>query len=75
MDLLKVRIGLFTLVCKEYYWYDFSFGCMLPVANGYGLSYKLKNKKNVALAYVGDGATSEGDFHEALNLLQFGIFL
>ena len=41
---------------------------MLPVANGYGLSYKLKNKKNVALAYIGDGATSEGDFHEALNL-------
>ncbi|MAV58766.1 MAG: dehydrogenase [Candidatus Marinimicrobia bacterium] len=41
---------------------------MLPVANGYGLSYKLKNKKHVALAYIGDGATSEGDFHEALNL-------
>ena len=41
---------------------------MLPVAVGYGLSYKLNSKKNVALAFVGDGATSEGDFHEALNL-------
>ena len=41
---------------------------MLPVANGYGLSYTLKKEKQVALAFVGDGATSEGDFHEALNL-------
>ena len=41
---------------------------MLPVANGYGYSYKLLNSKQVALAFIGDGATSEGDFHEALNL-------
>jgi pyruvate dehydrogenase E1 component alpha subunit len=27
----------------------------------------MKNTKNVAIAYFGDGATSEGDFHEALN--------
>jgi len=43
-------------------------GAMLPVGVGYALSYKLSNKKNVALAFIGDGATSEGDFHEALNL-------
>ncbi len=41
---------------------------MLPVANGYGLAYQLKNTKRIALAFIGDGATSEGDFHEALNL-------
>ena len=41
---------------------------MLPVANGYALSYQLLKTKQVALAFVGDGATSEGDFHEALNL-------
>ena len=41
---------------------------MLPVGVGYGLSYKLNKKDNVVLAFVGDGATSEGDFHEALNL-------
>ncbi len=41
---------------------------MLPVAVGYGLSYKLNREKKVAVAFVGDGATSEGDFHEALNL-------
>ncbi|MDP6569695.1 MAG: dehydrogenase E1 component subunit alpha/beta [Candidatus Marinimicrobia bacterium] len=41
---------------------------MLPVANGYGLAYQLNREKQVALAFIGDGATSEGDFHEALNL-------
>ena len=41
---------------------------MLPVGVGYGLSYKLNKKNNIALAFIGDGATSEGDFNEALNL-------
>ena len=41
---------------------------MLPVANGLALSFKLNKKKRIALAFIGDGATSEGDFHEALNL-------
>jgi len=41
---------------------------MLPVACGLALSYKLKKEKKIALAYIGDGATSEGDFHEAINL-------
>ena len=41
---------------------------MLPVACGLALSYKLKKEKRIALAYIGDGATSEGDFHEAVNL-------
>ena len=33
---------------------------------------KLKGEKNVALAYGGDGATSEGDFHDGLNFA--GVF-
>ncbi|MEX0772038.1 MAG: thiamine pyrophosphate-dependent enzyme [Balneolales bacterium] len=41
---------------------------MLPVACGLALSSKLAHKKQVALAFCGEGATSEGDFHEALNL-------
>ena len=41
---------------------------MLPVACGVGLGYKLKKQNRIALAFIGDGATSEGDFHEALNL-------
>ena len=40
---------------------------MLPVANGFAYGFQLDNKKRVAVAFVGDGATSEGDFHEALN--------
>ena len=43
-------------------------GAMLPVANGLALSFKLKKEKRIAVAFTGDGATSEGDFHEALNI-------
>ena len=41
---------------------------MLPVANGLALSFKLRKEKRIALAFTGDGSTSEGDFHEALNI-------
>ena len=41
---------------------------MLPVATGFGLSAKLKKQKKVILSFTGDGSTSEGDFHEAVNL-------
>jgi len=39
-----------------------------------GLAYasKYKNKKSVAITYFGEGATSEGDFHEAMNFA--GVF-
>jgi 2-oxoisovalerate dehydrogenase E1 component len=43
-------------------------GAMLPVACGLGLATQLKREPRVAAAFTGDGATSEGDFHEALNL-------
>ena len=41
---------------------------MLPVADGLGLAAQLRNETRVAAAFVGDGGTSEGDFHEAVNL-------
>ncbi len=41
---------------------------MLPVADGFGTAFQLAGEDRVAVAFVGDGATSEGDFHEALNL-------
>ncbi|MCS6790164.1 MAG: dehydrogenase E1 component subunit alpha/beta [Bacteroidia bacterium] len=41
---------------------------MLPVANGVGLASKLEGTDLIALAFIGDGGTSEGDFHEALNV-------
>lgn len=40
----------------------------MPIANGLALANKLNGKNNVAFSFCGDGATSEGDFHEALNL-------
>ncbi len=40
----------------------------LPHAAGYALGQKLDGTDAVTLAYFGDGATSEGDFHEAANL-------
>lgn len=36
-------------------------------AMGVGMGFKLNNKKNVAITYFGDGATSQGDFYEGLN--------
>ncbi len=43
-------------------------GAMLPVACGLALAARLRGSGAVAAAFTGDGATSEGDFHEALNL-------
>ena len=39
----------------------------LPVAVGVAVSMKLRRKSDVVLAYHGDGATSEGDFHVSYN--------
>jgi 2-oxoisovalerate dehydrogenase E1 component len=43
-------------------------GPQMAVADGVALAYQLKKENKVALAYCGDGGTSEGDFHEALNV-------
>src|ERR1700712_4643434 len=42
-------------------------GPQLAIADGVALSYKISKQQKVALAFTGDGGTSEGDFHEALN--------
>lgn len=36
-------------------------------AMGVAFASKIKKERNIAISYFGDGATSEGDFHEALN--------
>ncbi|WP_439516293.1 alpha-ketoacid dehydrogenase subunit alpha/beta [Sediminibacterium sp.] len=43
-------------------------GPQLALADGVALAYKLRQENKVSLAYSGDGGTSEGDFHEALNV-------
>lgn len=61
---------------------SFHFGCMdyrivgmishlgpqLTLANGTSLASLLSESGKVSLAFTGEGGTSEGDFHEALNL-------
>ena len=42
-------------------------GPQLAIADGVALAYKLKKQEKVSLTFTGDGGTSEGDFHEALN--------
>lgn len=43
-------------------------GAMLGVADGIALASNLDRKDEIALVFSGDGGTSEGDFHEALNV-------
>ena len=43
-------------------------GAMLPVADGLALSSKLDKGPAIAVPFMGDGGSSEGDVHEALNV-------
>jgi pyruvate dehydrogenase E1 component alpha subunit len=40
----------------------------LPIATGIALSFKMRGQRRVAAAFMGDGATNEGTFHESLNM-------
>lgn len=44
----------------------------LPIATGVGMAARYRDSDEAVLACLGDGATSEGDFHEALNFA--GVF-
>jgi pyruvate dehydrogenase E1 component alpha subunit len=55
---------------------DWQLGCvgmvsMLPdmmlVATGMAMAFKLRGERRCALTWFGDGSTSRGDFHEAMN--------
>src|SRR4029079_1483138 len=55
---------------------DWQLGCvgmvsMLPdmmlVATSIGMAFKLRHEQRCALTWFGDGSTSRGDFHEAMN--------
>lgn len=43
-------------------------GPQLGIADGIALANKLKQNGKVTAVFTGEGATSEGDFHEALNV-------
>jgi pyruvate dehydrogenase E1 component alpha subunit len=55
---------------------DFKLGCvgmvsMLPdmmlVATGMAMAFKIRGERRCAMTWFGDGSTSRGDFHEAMN--------
>ena len=43
-------------------------GPQLSLAAGVAMAHKLRHEGRVSLAFTGDGATSQGEFHEALNV-------
>ncbi|EIJ40514.1 pyruvate/2-oxoglutarate dehydrogenase complex, dehydrogenase component beta subunit [Galbibacter orientalis DSM 19592] len=43
-------------------------GPQLGVADGIALAHKLRKEAKVTAVFTGEGGTSEGDFHEALNI-------
>jgi 2-oxoisovalerate dehydrogenase E1 component len=43
-------------------------GPQLGVADGIALAHKIRKEQKVTAVFTGEGATSEGDFHEALNI-------
>ena len=43
-------------------------GPQLAIADGVALAHKLRQENKVSVAFTGEGGTSEGDFHEALNV-------
>jgi TPP-dependent pyruvate/acetoin dehydrogenase alpha subunit len=40
----------------------------LPITTGMALAFKMRKESRVSVAFMGDGATNEGAFHEALNM-------
>ncbi|MFL6603439.1 MAG: thiamine pyrophosphate-dependent dehydrogenase E1 component subunit alpha [Steroidobacteraceae bacterium] len=79
--LMAELLGKVTGVCRgkggSMHISDFSVGSLgetsivgsgIPVAAGAALGSKLQGNDRVTLCFFGDGATSEGAFHEGLNL-------
>lgn len=54
---------------EEHIWGMIShLGPQLSLAAGVALAHKLRKEEKLSIAFTGEGATSEGEFHEALNV-------
>jgi pyruvate/2-oxoglutarate/acetoin dehydrogenase E1 component/TPP-dependent pyruvate/acetoin dehydrogenase alpha subunit len=43
-------------------------GTLVPIATGCAFAERYRNGDGAVLAFIGDGSTSTGDFHEAMNI-------
>ena len=70
MDTVKAGNEVFILVIKQHHICGMisHLGPQLAIADGIALAHKLKRENKISLAFTGEGGTSEGDFHEALNV-------
>jgi pyruvate dehydrogenase E1 component alpha subunit len=66
------EVGNEWLASKHVFPLNVSIGGHLPHATGMAWAARLQGEGTVACCHFGDGATSEGDFHEALNFA--GVF-
>jgi pyruvate dehydrogenase E1 component alpha subunit len=66
------EIGNAWLASRNVFPLNISIGSHLPHATGMAWAARLQGDDAVCCCHFGDGATSEGDFHEALNFA--GVF-
>lgn len=43
-------------------------GCSIALCSGYVMAARMRGEKRVALTWIGEGATSNGEFHEDVNM-------
>lgn len=66
----KGRERSFHFGCPEFHIFGMisHLGPQLSIADGIALAAKLKEEQKATLVFTGEGGTSEGEFHEALNI-------
>jgi 2-oxoisovalerate dehydrogenase E1 component len=70
MGFSKGRERSFHFGIKEYHIVGMisHLGPQMGIADGIALAHLLKKEKNLTAVFTGDGASSEGDFHESINV-------
>jgi pyruvate dehydrogenase E1 component alpha subunit len=59
MHMADIRLGLISMVSH--------LPAMLPVAVGCALAFRMRDEQRVAVGWFGEGSSSRGDAHEAMN--------
>lgn len=59
MHIGDLALGIFSPISM--------LGTSIPLAAGAALTFKQRGDNGVAMAYIGDGATNTGEFHEGVN--------